>query len=119
MTVTEVLIIAVIVATSLYTGAQATRGRGDLTVSETMRRWARRWWVVPLAVGCLFGHWFGPAMPAWWPTWTGYVLGVLGVGAVVLGALDWRRVSGWWVWWILGAVGAVLGAALWPLSRGG
>lgn len=119
MTTTELFILAVVVGVSAYTWAMSRNATPGDTVSETMRRWAGRWWVIPLVYGALGGHWFGPSMPAWWPTWTGYVLGVGGAGAVVLCGLDWRRVSGWWVWWILGAVGAVLGAVLWPLSRGG
>jgi hypothetical protein len=119
MTTTELLIVATVAVVSVYTWVASRNDAPGDTVSETMRRWARRWWVIPPAWFALAGHWWGPVMPEWWPTWTDYVLGLLGVGGVVLGALDWRRVSGWWVWWILGAVGAVLGAVLWPLSRGG
>ncbi len=116
---TQILVVVVVLLVSGWTLAMSRNDTPGDTVSETMRRWARRWWVIPPAWAALFGHWFGPAVPSWWLAWTGWVLvggGVLGLGLCAWGR--WR-VESWRVWWILGAVGAVLGAALWPLSRGG
>ena len=116
--VTQVIIVAVIVAVSGWTLAMSRNATPGDTVSETMRRWARRWWVIPPAWAALFGHWFGPVVSAAWPRWTGWVL--VALGALGLGANVWGRwrIKAWPVWWILGALGAVAGAALWPLERG-
>ena len=124
---TAVLIVATVLIVGGYTAWRAWQGRGDLTVSMTLRRWSRTQIAVPFALAALLGHWFGPPVPAWWPAWTPWVLAWL-VGAVSMvgeamrmweqGEEEDERASMPLVWLGVMVGGYVAGAALWPLTGG-
>ncbi len=117
--ISEVMIVVTVMVISTWTAIMASNDSPGDTISEAMRSWAGRWWVIPFAWAALFGHWFGPCVPAWMPIWSGWVLAGMGVLMFGLCAADTYRVTSWWVWWLMGIWGAALGALCWPLCRGG
>ena len=100
----------------LWTAVMSSNASPGDTVSEAVREWSARWWFIPVGIGCLFGHWFGPKAPAGWPRMH-VLLASIGVAMFAVCALDVHRVEHWWEWLIGGVVGLIMGAAAWPLER--
>lgn len=86
-----------------------SRPLGD-TISEVLRDWSYRYWVIPLAFGVLNGHWFGPAVqPVQHGFWFLIGFGILSLimGYFNIGHFDPSN------WWILVFLGFIMGATFW------
>lgn len=110
MTVTEAFVVCVTVLVSAWTYWHAHTGRGDLTVSATIRRWSSAHPSVPYALGVLCGHWLAPAYAS--PRWGGYALAAAGAGLFAGAIARPARLS---MWQVLGVFvgGVVAGGLLW------